>query len=117
MFGFAAVDLLNHPGPQVAGEHLRALAAYIRGNIWRTLKHPTMVRVKTWAVAQSHLEWETSWIDPCCSARSLSGPATIAGHSIAAPIRAHRPFRSRRAPKRHHRRPNWDAALSRAWPC
>jgi uncharacterized membrane protein len=27
------------------------VAAYIRGNIWRTLKHPMLVGVKTWAVA------------------------------------------------------------------
>src|SRR3984893_1007628 len=27
------------------------VAAYIRGNIWRTLKHPVLVGVKTWAVA------------------------------------------------------------------
>jgi uncharacterized membrane protein len=27
------------------------VAAYARGNIWRTLKHPMLVGVKTWAVA------------------------------------------------------------------
>jgi len=27
------------------------VAAYSRGNIWRTLKHPMLVGVKTWAVA------------------------------------------------------------------
>jgi uncharacterized membrane protein len=27
------------------------VAAYIRGNIWRTLKHPMLIGVKTWAVA------------------------------------------------------------------
>jgi uncharacterized membrane protein len=27
------------------------VAAYIRGNIWRSLKHPMLVGVKTWAVA------------------------------------------------------------------
>jgi uncharacterized membrane protein len=27
------------------------VAAYIRGDIWRTLKHPMLVGVKTWAVA------------------------------------------------------------------
>jgi uncharacterized membrane protein len=27
------------------------VAAYIRGNIWRTLKHPMLVGIKTWAVA------------------------------------------------------------------
>jgi uncharacterized membrane protein len=27
------------------------VAAYIRGNIWRVLKHPMLVGVKTWAVA------------------------------------------------------------------
>jgi uncharacterized membrane protein len=27
------------------------VAAYIRGNIWRTLSHPMLVGVKTWAVA------------------------------------------------------------------
>lgn len=27
------------------------VAAYIRGNIWRTLKHPMLVGVKTWSVA------------------------------------------------------------------
>ena len=27
------------------------VAAYIRGDIWRTLKHPLLVGVKTWAVA------------------------------------------------------------------
>src|SRR5499427_9415747 len=27
------------------------VAAYIRGNIWRQLKHPMLVGVKTWAVA------------------------------------------------------------------
>src|SRR6266852_2995572 len=27
------------------------VAAYIRGNIWRTLRHPMLVGVKTWAVA------------------------------------------------------------------
>ena len=27
------------------------VAAYIRGNIWRALKHPMLVGVKTWAVA------------------------------------------------------------------
>jgi uncharacterized membrane protein len=27
------------------------VAAYIRGNIWRTLKHPMLVGVKTWAIA------------------------------------------------------------------
>jgi uncharacterized membrane protein len=27
------------------------VAAYIRGNIWRTLKHPMLVGVKTWAAA------------------------------------------------------------------
>jgi uncharacterized membrane protein len=27
------------------------VAAYIRGNIWRTLKHPMLVGVKTWGVA------------------------------------------------------------------
>ena len=27
------------------------VAAYIRGNIWRRLKHPMLVGVKTWAVA------------------------------------------------------------------
>lgn len=27
------------------------VAAYIRGHIWRTLKHPMLVGVKTWAVA------------------------------------------------------------------
>jgi len=27
------------------------VAAYIRGNIWRTLKHPMLAGVKTWAVA------------------------------------------------------------------
>ena len=27
------------------------IAAYSRGNIWRTLKHPMLVGVKTWAVA------------------------------------------------------------------
>jgi uncharacterized membrane protein len=27
------------------------VAAYIRGNIWRTLKHPMLIGVKTWAAA------------------------------------------------------------------
>src|SRR5215831_4902158 len=27
------------------------VAAYIRGDIWRTLKHPMLVGVKTWALA------------------------------------------------------------------
>jgi uncharacterized membrane protein len=27
------------------------VAAYVRGNIWRTLKHPMLAGVKTWAVA------------------------------------------------------------------
>ena len=27
------------------------VAAYVRGDIWRTLKHPLLVGVKTWAVA------------------------------------------------------------------
>jgi uncharacterized membrane protein len=27
------------------------VAAYIRGNLWRTLKHPMLVGVKTWALA------------------------------------------------------------------
>jgi uncharacterized membrane protein len=27
------------------------VAAYIRGNIWRTLKHPMLVGIKTWAAA------------------------------------------------------------------
>jgi uncharacterized membrane protein len=27
------------------------VAAYIRGNIWRTLKHPMLVGIKTWALA------------------------------------------------------------------
>jgi uncharacterized membrane protein len=27
------------------------VAAYIRGNIWRALKHPMLAGVKTWAVA------------------------------------------------------------------
>jgi uncharacterized membrane protein len=27
------------------------VAAYSRGNIWRTLKHPMLVGVKTWAIA------------------------------------------------------------------
>jgi uncharacterized membrane protein len=27
------------------------VAAYIRGNIWRSLKHPMLIGVKTWAVA------------------------------------------------------------------
>ena len=27
------------------------VAAYLRGNIWRALKHPMLIGVKTWAVA------------------------------------------------------------------
>jgi uncharacterized membrane protein len=30
---------------------IAVVAAYSRGNIWRTLKHPMLVGVKTWAVA------------------------------------------------------------------
>ena len=30
---------------------IMVVAAYIRGDIWRTLKHPMLVGVKTWAVA------------------------------------------------------------------
>jgi len=32
------------------------VAAYCRGQIWRTLKHPMLVGVKTWAVAQQRIE-------------------------------------------------------------
>ncbi len=30
---------------------IMVVAAYIRGDIWRTLKHPMLVGIKTWAVA------------------------------------------------------------------
>ena len=46
----AGVDLLRHPAADVAGEHLRGRGLR-RGDIWRTLKHPMLVGVKTWAVA------------------------------------------------------------------
>ena len=51
------------------------VAAYSRGNIWRALKHPMLVGVKTWAAA--HYRTAIS-ARSCCSARFSSGRATIA---------------------------------------
>ena len=46
----AAMDLLCHAALMWPAS-IFVVAAYIRGNIWRTLKHPMLVGVKTWALA------------------------------------------------------------------
>ena len=47
------------------------VAAYIRGDLWRALKHPMLVGVKTWAVA--HLSRTAISVRSCCSARFWPG--------------------------------------------
>ena len=90
------------------------VAAYIRGNIWRTLKHPMLVGVKTWAVAHLISNGDLGSI-------VLFG--SFLAWAVYDRITLKRRDRSRRAadsgrrtPQRHHRAGGRHAALSRARP-